>query len=518
MNIRRQINILIAIASLVLMTACYNYDRDVEDVVSVGDCYINLAISVSNGNHSTRAVPAGGENGDGREAGFERENTVTGITLILYRTEDLSVGINVNTGLEDPVLELVRYFPVTLGNRDPQGSPYTTKTEEAYYTTGDQPLGKPKLNLSGTYHAIVIANASEVAASLIEGTSRLSNIRDVMQNTIYVGSPTKSADACTNFIMSSEEDNTISFASASKTIDSEGDKHFDFTTQPIVIERMAARIDFWSANSNGYKTSAENAAYTTPGYEYTVWKSTDTSTPTSNDRFVVTGIVPFNLANGHTTYGNEYLIKRLKDNLSATTVNYLADETAATSYVIDPQTLGKTAGVTPTLTSPLSGLYTLIGGEGGTVDVESTTDNPYYHSIASMHGSSTASSTIDSKENVVVCYPMENTLLPESKLYYHATGIAIVGYYYKNGTGTGTRYVYLGYLRHQGEAASYDIQPYTTPLTTTETMGTTPAMKFGIVRNNIYRVSIGRIDEKGTLELKIKVKKWDPFIHDFIYM
>jgi hypothetical protein len=49
-------------------------------------------------------------------------------------------------------------------------------------------------------------------------------------------------------------------------------------------------------------------------------------------------------------------------------------------------------------------------------------------------------------------------------------------------------------------------------------MGTTPAMKFGIVRNNIYRVSIGRIDEKGTLELKIKVKKWDPFIHDFIYM
>ena len=510
MNFRRLINQIVALACLAMVSACYNYDRDIVDGVNTGDCYISLAISVSNGSkYATRAgeKPAGGEDGDGREAGFERENTVTGITLILYKD---ATGINTTS---DPTLDLVRYFPVTERATG-------TMPIEVTYTTGDQPIGRPNLNYSGTYHAIVIANAPGVAASLTEGTSTLSDVRDVITlGTIYVGNPTMAAANCTHFVMSSEKDNIINFGSVTPTQDASGDMHFDLTTQPLIIERMAARIDFWSANSNGYKTSAENAAYTTtPGYEYTVWKSTDTSTPTSNDRFVVTGIVPFNLANGHTTYGNEYLIKRLKDNLSATTVNYLADETAATSYVIDPQTLGKTAGVTPTLTSPLSGLYTLIGGEGGTVAVASTTDNPYYHSIASMHGSSTASSTIDSKENVVVCYPMENTLLPESKLYYHATGIAIVGYYYKNGTGTGTRYVYLGYLRHQGEAASYDIQPYTTPLTTTETMGTTPAMKFGIVRNNIYRVSIGRIDEKGTLELKIKVKKWDPFIHDFIYM
>lgn len=496
MNIRRLINILIAIVGLTMITACYNYDGEFVEEETTGNCYINLAISVSNGNHSTRAgeKPIGGEDGDGREAGFERENTVTGITLILYKD---ATGIN---STSDPTLDLVRYFPVTERTTG-------TMPIEVTYTTGDQTIGRPNLDLSGTYNAIVIANAPEVAASLIEGTSTLSNIRDVTLNTIYVGALTNSADACTHFVMSSEQNNTINFDTATKTQDAAGDKHFDFSAQPIIIERMAARIDFWAANSTGYDATT----YSKKGYVYNVTGST-------TDKFVVTGIVPFNLVNGHAIYGSEYLFKRQcadKDHLTATSIRYLEDETAS-SYVIDPQTFSKTSG-TPTLTSPLSGLYTLIGGEGGTVDVENTTDNPYYHSIETMHASD-AKSKISDKENVVVCYPMENTLLPTTPLYYYATGIAIVGWYYKNATDPGTRLVYLGYLRHQGEAASYEIQPYTTPLATDATMGTTTPMNFGIVRNNIYRVSIGNIDQKGTLELKIKVKKWDPFIHDYIYM
>ena len=232
----------------------------------------------------------------------------------------------------------------------------------------------------------------------------------------------------------------------------------------------------------------------------------------------MTGIVPFNLTNSHINYGKEFLLKRLKDDLSATTVKYLDPETALTSYVFDPNTHNKTNEVNPTLDSPLSGLYPMIP-EPGPTNIEDAADNPYFHSIEAMHASS-SKSTISEKENVVVCYPMENCLLPESRLYYHATGIAIVGYYYQNGTGSGKRLVYLGYLRHQGEAETYDIQPYTTPLPNDATakMGTTKAMNFGIVRNNIYRVSINSIDKMSTMELSIKVKKWDPYIHDFIYM
>ncbi len=502
MNIRRLIHILIAFACLAMLSACYNYDQEGIEEVNVANYYINLAISVSNGNeHSTRADhPTGGENGEGREAGFERENTITGITLILYQD---AAGINTTA---DPTLDLVRYFPVTLESRDAQGKPYAGKEDEAKYTTGNQPLGKHNLDFSKAYHAIVIANAAEVATSLIEGTSKLSNVRDAILKTIYVGDPTMSADKCNNFVMSSETDNIINFGSVTPTTIGE-DALFDMSDQALRIERLAARIDFWAANSTGY----DETTYTKKGYVYNVTGST-------TDKFVVTGIVPFNLTNSHINYGKEYLIKRLKDDLSSTTFKYLSDETAATSYVFDPNTPSKTNDVNPILVSPLDELYSMIP-EPSPNDIENIADNPYFHSIEAMHASG-AKSTIDTKENVVVCYPMENCLLPESRLYYHATGIAIVGYYYLNGTGSGKRLVYLGYLRHQGEAETYDIQPYTTPLPNdaTATMGTTKAMNFGIVRNNIYRVSINSIDKMSTMELSIKVKKWDPYIHDYIYM
>jgi hypothetical protein len=479
-------------------TACSD-DKEVADMPNVGNCYVNFAISVSNGEGGMRApTPAGEEDGDGREAGVERENTVSGVTVILYRDE---AGINTSS---DPTLEFVRYF--TVAERATGSSPY-----EITYTTGLQSIGRHHLDLSATYHAIVIANAPEVANSLIEGTSTLNAIRNVTLSKVCQGDPTMSAAACNRFIMSSEKDNTINFGSVTVTnLDGSAytpgnDMYYDLTAQPVVIERMAARIDFWSKNSNGYMTSTENAAYTIPGYEYDVTGS--------SDKFVVTGIVPFNLPNGHATYGIEYLLKRLRTDIADATTSYLADE-GPTTYVIDPNTDGKGESSTPALTSSLGNVYDLITAS----TLENTTYNPYYHSIASMHGVASASSTIDGKENVAVCYPMENCLLPTSKLYYHATGVAVIGYYYVNGTGEGTRYVYLGYLSHQGDAETYDINPSTIPFGTTDAMGGATAMKYGIVRNNIYRVCINHIDEKRNMEINIKVKKWDVFTHSTIYM
>lgn len=485
----------------ILLTAC-QFEDDQEcpgENDNVKANYINLTIAVSNGEaRGTRAnAPTGGENGDGREAGFERENTVTGITLVLYKD---ATGINTSA---NPTLDFVRYFPVTLESRDTQGTDKSPKNDEARYTTGDQPIGKPNLDFSAKYHAIVIANQT-LPSSIVEGTSRLKDLRDLTTNIVYSGSPKDPADACANFVMTSEWDNIIDFGSVTATEDAAGDKHYDLTTgQALVIERMAARIDFHAKNSTGYDAST----YSQKGYVYNVEGST-------TDKFVVTGIVPFNLVNGNATYGSEYLFKRIRTNISdASTTSLLANETTST-YVIDPKTMTKDAG-TPNLTSSLESVYTLIAD--GT-KLENTTDNPYYKSIVSMQSSTTGKSTVDGKDNLVVCYPMENCLLPESKLYYHATGIAIIGYYYQNGTGTGTRYVYLSYLRHQGDAATYNVQPYTTPLATDATMGSTTPMLYGVVRNNIYRISINSVDKKGTLELKIKVKEWDPYTHDFIYM
>ncbi len=501
---RKLLQLLIAMILAVTFSACSD-DKNGADMPDVGNCYVNFAISVSNGDSRMRA-PAGGENGDGREAGFVRENAISGITVILYKD---ATGINTSS---NPTLDFVRYFPVTLESRDGQGTTYTDKTEEAYYyTTGLQPIGNHHLDLSATYHVIVIANAPEVATSLTEGSSTLNDIRVVTLSSVNRGNPTVSAAACDHFVMSSEQDNTINFGTVTVTnLDGTtytpgNDMYYDLSDQPVVIERMAARIDFWSKNSNGYKTSTENAAYTVPGYEYNVTGS--------SDKFVVTGIVPFNLTNGHATYGTEYLLKRLRTNISdAATTRYLADETT-TTYVIDPKTDEKSSN--PLLTSSLESVYTLINNAS---TLENTTTNPYYHSIASMHGVEGASLTIDGKENVAVCYPMENCLLPTSKLYHYATGIAIIGYYYVNGTGTGTRYVYLGYLRHQDDADTYDISPDNIPLDNADVMGDATAMKYGIVRNNIYRVCINSIDDKRNMEINIKVKMWDQFTHSTIFM
>lgn len=492
-----------------LLTACqFEDDQQCPDNNNVGASYINLTIAVSNGGQrGTRAgdpEPTGGENGNGREAGFERENAVTGITLVLYKAD--AAGIN-TTAAPSPTLDFVRYFPVILGGRDEKGTTYGTKKEEAYYTTGDQPIGKSNLDFSGSYHAIVIANQI-LPSTIVEGTSTLSDLRDLTTPYVYSGNPTLPASSCGNFVMSSEQDNIIDFSAATKTEDVVGDKYYDLSNQPLMIERLAARIDFWAANSTGYDATT----YSKKGYVYNVTGST-------TDKFVVTGIVPFNLVNGNTTYGNEYFFKRIRTNISdASTTIRLADETTAT-YVIDPMTMEKTETTTPGLTSSLEGIYTLINDAS---KLESTTDNPYYHSIESMQSSATASSTIDDKENVVVCYPMENTLLPSaSKLYYHATGIAIIGYYYQGGTGTGKRYVYLGYLRHQGEATSYDISPYTSPLGTTDMMPETPAMNFGIVRNNIYRVSINSVTitpDSPRLKIKIEETKWRHVDNPEIYI
>jgi hypothetical protein len=235
---------------------------------------------------------------------------------------------------------------------------------------------------------------------------------------------------------------------------------------------------------------------------------------------VVTGIMPFNLNNGtsiaETNFGKEYLLKRLTAGLSTITPQWLVDETTS-NYVLDPQTVGKQGTAAhPSLTNSLESVKDL--------SAVAFAQSGYYKSIAAMYGviasgGGYASLTDGSLtgEDVIVAYPMENTLLPESPLYYNATGIAIEGYYYSGGLTDAApeRRVYYGFLRHQGEGDSYDIE---TTNDTEEISHTGTAMNVGIVRNNIYRISINGIDDNGQMVLQIKVKKWDPFTHDVIYM
>ena len=159
MNIRTStyglLKLLTALLLLPMASACSLVTDDYDNIENQPEArYINLTIAVSNGlDNMTRAAndkPTAGENGDGREAGFMRENAITGITLILYQDDN---GIN---GSDETMLDLVKYYKV-----ERTGTPQTdtdlgkSKVDEAYYTTGNQKLNEGEVDFSKLYHAIV---------------------------------------------------------------------------------------------------------------------------------------------------------------------------------------------------------------------------------------------------------------------------------------------------------------------------------------------------------------------------
>lgn len=434
--------------------------------------YINITLSVSAGNEQlTRATtPTGGEEGDGRENGIDtRENEVEGVTVIFYQNP---AGINATAeSAAATTMDFVAYYTTT---RDNSYTPRTGKhyAGEVYYTTGEKELSTTTLDAENTYHVIVVANADLTGS--ITTSSTLADVRDKVQAAVYTGSG-KATDA-SHFVMTSEEDNVIDFSYS--TYDAEQNRR-TFLFDNIHIERMAARIDYWANGAEYSETYDHN------GYVYQVGLT--------NDHFVLTSITPFNL-----NTGNEYLIKRTDDASNS----YLADETT-TNNVLDPYPTKTEASHPAHLSSTLTSVLSSMTESGYNITMESQ---------------QAAKTTVSSRDNVIICYPKENTITATTPYYYYATGLAFEGYYYKNGATTdGERHLYYHFLRHQGELeTSY---PAFTPATisTTATMDASTAMNIGVVRNNIYRVSISSITPEAVI-LAIKVKKWDSFTHSYIYM
>ena len=526
-----------------LLISCYSYDHEEVPVAVGGNKYLNMTISVSAGGCPiTRAgeVPAGGENGDGREAGFFRENDVTGATLFFYRATD---GINADAST---AIDYVVYYPVTpttVKRDDPStseaGIDDTTRpvmtADEYVFTTGDRLLEPGKINPNETYHVIAVLNADLSKA----GLTTLGAVRDYKFDVLYSGGLTGDVQSCTNFIMTSEEDFTLKLASLTPTKKISGD-YYALTT-PLRVERLAARIDFETEFGTGKACVGYNSTLPSGsrGYEYHVGTYSSGSW-SSSDMFVVTAITPFNINTKTTTYGGEFLIKRLTDDLGTSgKIRYLADEALGAPaadkycYVLDPDTKAKESATS--MDNFVNTLKVTLNNDLTTSFIGLTASKYPYQTVESLYdklhvqgGSDTntgglklMSGSDNTGDIMIVGYPMENTLGPNAKLYDYATGLAIEGDYYKGGlTGTKSHIVYYGFLRHQGESSSisYAAYPMTTDLTTLQAMtcNSSYPMNYSIVRNNIYRVSIESITPKGSL--LIKVKKWDPFIHDFIYM
>ncbi len=258
---------------------------------------------------------------------------------------------------------------------------------------------------------------------------------------------------------------------------SEKDATIDMTTDEgsfdnpfeatIDVERLAARIDFDIKGGDYY---SENGGY----YEYAVEGST-------TDKYRLKSIKVKNML----TSGS-YLIKRVASAVNADPL-YLGAETAdannvATNYVLDRWTNLKTSTIPTDLSYQESNL----------INVTNQTK------------------TVDGEEFFTLAYAQENTLPNAENKATYATALEFTGEYISNGTSKGESKVTY-YIRHSDP---------------NDNAAETSPMKYGIVRNNIYRVKVSKVkkqdpaipDGSAQLELKIKVKKWHVIEHSDIVM
>lgn len=268
--------------------------------------YLQVKVTVE-GSGDTRASrattgPQGGEDGDVREKGINKENDVNSLTVLLYKSDkdDLSEA--------DATIDYVYTFTNLNKVTTSSGGNVT-------YTTVPREIDASIVGKN--YHVIVIANADDMT-SRCKG-KKISEVRDLQMSKVC----TRDADITkfSNFIMSSKKDATIDFT----TEGSETDPY----QVTVDIERLAARIDI-----------IPNATYddTDKGYYYNVMDGTN----------VVGGFKLESVTPTKVMTSGEYLIKRVSSNAAVSAVTYFGQEVmdpttkASTNYVVCPWSKDRT--------------------------------------------------------------------------------------------------------------------------------------------------------------------------------
>lgn len=317
--------------------------------------YLQVKVTVE-GSGDTRASradkePQGGEDGNGREQGINKENDVNSLTVLLYKSgkDDLSD--------DNAIIDYVYTFTNL--------TKATTSTSgiDATYTTVPKEIDAAIVGKN--YHVIVIANADDMT-SRCKG-KKISEVRDLQMSKVC----TRNADITkfSNFIMSSKKDATIDFTK-------EGSETDPYVVN-VDIERLAARIDI-----------IPNATFdgTSQGYYYNVMDGTN----------VVGGFKIESVTPSKVLTKGEYLIKRVSSDKDVSSVTYFGLETKdadnkATNYVVCPWTKDR-AGLTLAKAEGPASLYnvkkttstsTTVGEASYILDYvmeNTTTDNDEGHS------------------------------------------------------------------------------------------------------------------------------------------
>ena len=435
------------------LTACSNGAADPSEVPG------NDTISGTYYQITLQAQPATRANAN--SLATEAETTVNNATILLYRSTQ---GIN---GDENITIDYALYAPLLTRSVTSDGA--------VYYTTGV--LHNHAAMTPANYHALIIANMGDLS-SWVGHT--LGQVRDETTTAPYQQTADTDPATASHFVMTSNTDCTINATGQGGL-----DNPIRVTAS---IERLAARLDFSPAgaeeqalNTTPLTITLENDEQRTLTAYYT-YQVTD-GTATNGDVFYLTTVTPFNLLSS-----GSYLFKRVTDSYDTDAqTTYLGAETTspasgqATNYVVDPWTWQKTLASRAALhyRTPLAELTE--GAESSHWPVRDI---------------DAANTDADGSPYYTLCYAEENTLRPTSDKETYATGIMVKGIYGKraaNGTMTYTEKQYTWYVRHSDP---------------THTAAEGIPMKYGIVRNNIYRLRLNAITSLGLV--LIEVRDWTP--------
>lgn len=310
--------------------------------------YLQVKVTVE-GSGDTRASradkePQGGEDGNGREPGINKENDVNSLTVLLYNSDkdDLSD--------DNAIIDYVYTFT---------GLKSSSSTGGVTYTTGPREIDP--VIVGKNYHVLVIANAGDMT-SRCKG-KKISEIRDMQMDKVCTRNDVIAN--FTDFVMSSKTDAKIDFSGKSGSgTGTESDPYM----VDVNIERLAARIDIiptaaYDAASNAYYYDVKDGANVIGGFKL------ESVTPSK----VLTK--------------GEYLIKRVSSDAAVSAVTYFgleemdATTKASTNYVVCPWTKDHTGLTLAEAEGPAS-LYnvkkTTAGDESYILDYvmeNTTTDN-----------------------------------------------------------------------------------------------------------------------------------------------
>lgn len=342
------------IRSLLVLLLVMSFTSCVRDKISDfpmhnGDMktYLQVQVTVENSGYTrtSRAVsgPQGGEDGDGREQGINKENDVNSLTVLLYKSDknDLSEA--------DATIDYVYTFT---------GLKSSSSTSGVTYTTGPREIDP--VIVGKNYHVLVIANAGDMT-SRCKG-KKISEIRDMQMDKVCTRNDVIAN--FTDFVMSSKTDAKIDFTK-------EGSETDPYRVD-VNIERLAARIDIIP---NETYDAASNAYY------YNVMDGTN----------VVGGFKLESVTPSKVLTKGEYLIKRVSSDAAVSAVTYFgleemdATTKASTNYVVCPWT--KDPGLTLSNAEGSASLYnvkeTTVGEASYILDYvmeNTTTDNDELHS------------------------------------------------------------------------------------------------------------------------------------------